>query len=161
MKKLKFFPLPFSLCLLDRRGFSLLELLVVFLLLGLSSIFVLPTLDRGLRERELRLSALGLAAVARELRSRAVYEGTLQRLLLNPAENSYHAGEERKVLSADVTIAEIAGGEPWGEGMRQFLFFPNGSALGGAIGLTGRDGSSYTVRLDPLSGRVEVARGRK
>ena len=48
----------------DNQGFSLLELILVLLLLGLSSLIVLPTIDTGLREREVRRSALGLAAVA-------------------------------------------------------------------------------------------------
>lgn len=161
MKKVKFRTLHFALLILTQRGFSLVELLVVLLILGLSSLFVLPSIDRGLKERELRLSALELAAVARELRSRAVYEGSLQRLVLAPAENSYRALQEKRVLSSSIMISEVAGGEPLGEGMWQFLFFPNGSTLGGAIGIAGREGSSYTIRLDSLSGRVEVVRGRR
>ncbi|OGQ50536.1 MAG: hypothetical protein A3I10_02420 [Deltaproteobacteria bacterium RIFCSPLOWO2_02_FULL_57_26] len=126
----------------DRRGFSLLELLVVLLLLALSSALVLPAIDRGLKERELKQSALELAAVARDLRRRAVYENALQYLVLNPSENSYQTG--------------IEGGEPAEEGLRRFLFFPNGSALGGEIGISSRQGSGYIIQLEPLTGRVVV-----
>ena len=71
------------------KGFSLLELLVVLMLIGLSSLLVLPAMDRRLGQLEVRKSALKLAAVARDLRSKAIYQGSLQRLILRPSENSY------------------------------------------------------------------------
>lgn len=144
----------------DRRGFSLLELLVVLLLLAVSASLVLPSIERGLKAREVRQSALGLAALARDLRSRAIHEGALQYLLLNPSENSYEvAGGKKILLPSDVRMTAVQGGEPSAEGMRRFLFFPNGSTLGGEVALSGPEGLSYTVRLDPLLGKVEVLRG--
>jgi len=146
----------------DKRGFSLLELLVVLLLLGLSSLIVLPSIEKGLKDRELRETTLKLAAVARNLRSRAIYESSLQRLYLDQRENSYQGSQGKKVLlSTDVRIMGIKGGEPVGEGLRQFLFFPNGSILGGEIGLASRDGSAYAIRLDPLLGRVVVVKAAR
>ena len=146
----------------DKRGFSLLELLVVLLLLGLSSLIVLPSIEKGLKNRELRETTLKLAAVARNLRSKAIYESNLQRLYLDQRENSYQGSQGKKVLlSSDVRIMGIKGGEPVGEGLRQFLFFPNGSILGGEIGLASRDGSAYAIRLDPLLGRVVVVKAAR
>lgn len=153
----------FRLCILTEKGFSLLELLVVLLLLGLSSLVVLPAIDKGLREREVKQSALQLAAVARNLRSRAVYDNTLQRLIFNPLENSYQAAAGNKVvLSSDAKITGIEGAEPLGDGLMQFLFFPNGSLLGGEVGISSREGTSrYLIRLEPLTGRVVVVKGNR
>src|SRR5215510_11753496 len=96
----------------DSQGFSLLELLLVLLLLGLSSLIVLPTIDTGLRERDVRRSALGLAAVARELRSRAVYEGIPQQLVLNVVDHSYLVARDREVhLPSDVKFSQVEGGQ--------------------------------------------------
>jgi len=144
----------------DKAGFSLVELLAVLLILSLASFIVLPSIEKGLREREVRQSVLGLAAAARGLRSRAVYENSLQRLIFNPEESSYQALHGEKIfLPSDIKITDIEGGEPVGEGLRQFLFFPNGSLLGGQIGISGIGGSSaYLVRLDSLLGRVVVVR---
>lgn len=137
-----------------------MELLLVLLLLSLASMIVLPVMDRGLREREVRQSALRLAAVARDLRGRAVSENALQRLLLSPSENSYQISpESRVVLPPDIKIARVEGGEVLGEGLRQFLFFSNGSLLGGEIGISSGAGApAYSVRLDSLTGRVVVGR---
>lgn len=152
----------FEICILAERGFSLLELLVVLLLLSSISLIVLPAIDRGLSDREVRRSVLEVAAVARSLRSRAVYDGTLERLILNPSENSYEALRGKKVvLSSNIRISGINGGEPVGEGLRQFLFFPNGSTVGGEIGFSGQRGSAYIIRILPLSGRVVVVRGER
>lgn len=144
----------------NKRGFSLLELMVVLVLIGLTSALVLPSMGRGIKKREVRRSALEIAAVARELRRRALYENSLQRLVLNPSENSYQALRKNIPLSSDIKITVIEGGEPMGGGLWQFLFFPNGSALGGKIGISGGEGVSYRISLDSLIGRVVVAEGR-
>ncbi|MBI2986161.1 MAG: prepilin-type N-terminal cleavage/methylation domain-containing protein [Deltaproteobacteria bacterium] len=150
-------------CLLNETGFSLIELLAVLLLIGLSSIIVLPSIDRVLQERDVRRSARELAAVARSLRYRALSNGTVERLIFNPAENSYQVYPDKTaVLSAESKITGIDGGEPVGEGLRQFLFFPNGSVLAGEIGLSGREGSPvYFIRFDPLTGKVAVLQGNR
>jgi general secretion pathway protein H len=144
----------------DKQGFTLLELLLVLLVLGVSSLIVLPTIDTGLRERQVRRSALGLAAVARELRNRALSEGIPQRLVLNLVDNSYRVARDREVrLPLDVRFSQVKGGETLESNVRQFIFFPNGSSLGGEIGLSGESGASlYSVRLEPLSGKIDIRR---
>ncbi|MGH7829045.1 MAG: prepilin-type N-terminal cleavage/methylation domain-containing protein [Candidatus Binatia bacterium] len=151
-----------KICALTQGGFSLLELLVVLALLGLGSAIVLPSLERGLKEREVKQSALAVAAMARDLRSRALSEGTPRGLVLNPSENTVRASPGKRILlPQEVKISAIEGGEPMGEGNWRFLFFPNGSTAGGRIGISGGEGSGYTVRLLPLSGRVEVLKGSR
>ncbi len=65
----------------NNRGFSLFELVLVLLLLGVSMAIVLTEHQHGLQDREVRNSALGLAAASRELRSRALADGVPQRLV--------------------------------------------------------------------------------
>jgi len=136
-------------------------LLLVLVVLGVSLLIVLPTIDTGLRERQVRRSALGLAAVARELRSRALFRGIPQRLVLNLADNSYLVAPDREVrLPLDVRFSQVEGGETVEKNVRQFIFFPNGSSLGGKIGLSGENGAtSYSVRVEALSGKIDIRRG--
>ena len=144
----------------NSRGFSLLELVLVLMVLGLSGLIVLPNVEKGLRDRELRRSALALAAAARDLRSQALHKGMPQGLVLNVAENSYRIARNEVHFSSNVKIASVAGGEILDDGSRQFLFFPNGSTFGGRIDLSsGADSTSYSIRLHPLTGTIDVMRG--
>lgn len=145
----------------NSRGFSLLELILVLVVLGLSSVLVLPSIDKGLRDQNVRRSALALAAAARELRSRAVYRGVPQQLILDVPQNSYLLAQDREIhLPAEITIAGVNGGETLESGIHRFLFFPNGSTFGGQIVIAGvRPSASYAIRLEALTGKIEVSRG--
>lgn len=145
----------------DDDGFSLLELVLVLLLLGVSMRIVLPNIQKGLEDRAVRISALGLAAAARDLRSRALFDGKAQELDLNLPQNSYRAARSNEVLlPPEVRFVSIDGGESLDRQSKRFYFFPNGSSLGGEIVLAGSEKSiSYLVRLEALTGRIEVSRG--
>ena len=139
-------------------GFSLIELVLVLALLGVSSLIVVPNINRGMRAQELRRTALELAAVARNLRSRAVYDGVPQQLIVRVRENRYVVPRRHEFeLPRSVKFAEVYGGEALDGESRRFVFFPNGSVLGGTVGLALADGAAvYAVRLEPLTGRVRV-----
>jgi general secretion pathway protein H len=144
----------------DNRGFSLIELVLVLLLIGVSLAIVLPNIEKGLTDREVRVSALGLAAVARDLRTRALFDGVPQELLLDLPQNSYLVAQSREVhLPADVKFVSVNGGETMERDVKRFYFFPNGSTMGGAIVLAGEKSVSYLIRLEALTGKVEVSRG--
>lgn len=145
----------------NNRGFSLLELILVLVVLGLSSLLVLPSIDRNLRDQKLRRSVLALAAAARDLRSRAVHGGVPQQLIVDLPQNSYLLAQDREIhLPAEITIAGVNGGETLDSGIYRFLFFPNGSTLGGQIIISGvRYPASYAIRLEALTGKIEVLRG--
>jgi len=144
----------------NNRGFSLLELILVLMVMALSTSIVLPNIEKKLEERTIRVSALGLAAVARHIRGRALDQGVPQRLVINVSQNSYRGeGESEVSLPPDVKFANVVGGETVNPGVRQFVFFPNGSSYGGAIALQGvQRAASYSLRFEPLTGKIEVAR---
>ena len=141
-------------------GFSLLELVLVLMVLALSSSIVLPNIEKKLEQRAVRVSALGLAAVARHLHNRALDKGVPQRLVVNVSQNSYRGEREDEVyLPPDVKFADVTGGEVVDQSLRQFTFFPNGSSYGGVISLRGGQRSaSYSLHFEPLTGRIEVRR---
>jgi general secretion pathway protein H len=144
----------------DSRGFSLLELVLVLLLIGVSMLIVLPNIAKGLQDREVRSSALGLAAAARDLRSRALFDGEPHQLVVDSSRNSYGVARSTEVsLPIDVKFISIDGGERLDRDRTRFYFYPNGSSLGGEIRLAGGEQAiSYLVRLEALTGRIEVAR---
>ena len=145
------------------RGFTLIELMLVLMLLGLATVIVLPNVEKGMQDREVRRSAFGLAAAARNLRSRAIDEGMPQLLILDLEQNNYRAARGPEVhLPADVKFTAVVGGEIIDREARQFVFFPNGSSHGGSIALSGGRGSvSYAIRLEPLTGKIQVVPGAR
>lgn len=145
----------------SNQGFSLFELILVLVLLGVGLAVVLPNLDRGLQDREVRQTALGLAAAARELRSRALLDGVPQRLMLDLPRNAYFVARADEVrLPPEITFASVNGGEIADRDQRNFYFFPNGSILGGEIVIADSARAiSYLIRLEALTGKVAVARG--
>lgn len=147
----------------DSRGFTLVELVLVLLLIGVSMLIVLPNIEKGLQDREVRRSALGLAAVARDLKSRALTEGVPQQLSINLPQNSYLVARSHEVhLPPEVKFASAAGGESVDSDTKRFYFFPNGSSLGGEIVVTDSDKNiSYSILLEDLTGRVTVSRSNK
>ena len=126
-------------------------------------LIVLPNLEKGLQDREVRSSAWRLAAAARDLRSRALFDGEAQQLDLNLPQNSYRVARSREVrLPAEVRIVSVDGGEVVDRDSKRFYFFPNGSSLGGEIVLADSEKAiSYLIRLEALTGRIEVSRGNQ
>jgi type II secretory pathway pseudopilin PulG len=147
----------------DNWGFTLLELVLVLLLLAVSMLVVLPNIDKGLQEREVRVTALGLAAVARSLRSRALFDGVPQQLVISLPQSSYSVANTREVrLPPEVKFVSVEGGEVVDRDTKKFYFFPNGSSLGGEIVLAdGEKNIYYSVRLEALTGNIAVLRGHK
>ncbi|HEX9663657.1 MAG TPA: hypothetical protein VGB27_15330 [Candidatus Binatia bacterium] len=135
--------------------------MLVLVLIGLGAAVVLPAIGRGLKNREARQAALGFAAAARELGSRARSEGVPQGLVVDATRNSYKLSREKEIaLPPNSAFAAVEGGEMLENGLRRFSFYPNGASFGGRVAISaGTDGAQYSVRFHPLTGRVEVLRG--
>jgi type II secretory pathway pseudopilin PulG len=135
--------------------------MLVLVLLGLAALLVVPTVSRGLKNREARQAALAFAALARDLSNRARAEGIPQRLVVDKMRNSYRITRHQEVaLPPSLTFAAVEGGEILEQGLHRFSFFANGASFGGRIDFSlGGAEPLYSVRFHPLTGRVEVLRG--
>ncbi len=134
------------------RGFTLLEMLVVFALLGVTLVLVAPALKRGFGNdaqrigRELQVSlrqARAESVLAR--RSVAVWVDLDQRSI------TVEGGREVSmpaVLSVDTVVAEHDGNRA------AVRFYPDGSSSGGSVELRGSDGGTVVIEVDWLTGRV-------
>lgn len=146
----------------SERGFSLIELVIVLVLVGIGASLVLPSLDKGFDSLRIRRAALGVAAVARSLRTRSMKEQRPFRLVVSLDDSSYRVLGEDRVLFPEGVRVSVDGGEPVREGVRHFIFFPNGRMMSGEILVSGEtQGGSYAVRLDTISGKVQVVRGKQ
>ena len=139
-------------------GFTLVELLIVLVILGVTVALATPQFAKGLRTLELKAGARQLVAVLRQARGRAVVEGREVELLLDRERRVYRlngAGREygwRGPMALRVYSAE---GLPVEETTAVLRFFPDGGSSGGFIDLA-LEQRGYRVEVNWLTGRVTL-----
>lgn len=146
---------------LGSAGFTLIELIIVLVIVGMGAALVAPAIDSGMRMREVRSGVRALSGAFKTMQSEAIQTGQVQTLLIDPVENQLVVeGTERSIGLGDVVrLAKFGGVVLDGMGVARVRFFPNGSNTGIAILVDDAEtpeNLGYEVRLDPLIGSVEV-----
>ena len=144
-----------------RAGFTLLEMVVVMMIIGLASALAMPMIEGGFDAREVRRAARQIASTMHYCRGEAVSLGAPQELVIDTWRNTIHttAWDRWAVLTDRAMITDVRGGNALGDGMVQVLFFPNGSTSGAEVLLASRRNhfaNRLRVALDPLLGSVRV-----
>ncbi|MEA3486163.1 MAG: prepilin-type N-terminal cleavage/methylation domain-containing protein [Thermodesulfobacteriota bacterium] len=185
MKRGGSFPLKRS----GAGGFTLLELIIVLMIIGIASALVVPRLVGGMGSLDVRTASGKVAASLRYARSQAVSQKInytavfdLQRKRLTIMPSSESAGEwdddgadvEKKSagiqgktydLPGRVAFERVPEGDVYmgdeeiDAGIFRIGFYPSGGSDGGEIALANERGRRYTVRVDIITGTVKVARG--
>lgn len=100
-----------------RRGFTLMELILVMMVVAISAMIAAPKLADFSRQRRLPNAAVDLATTARWCRVQALENGVQYRLNLDPVGGSYWVTKDD---GTGLNFTEIAG--EWGEE----VFLPEG-----------------------------------
>lgn len=138
-------------------GFTLVELLVVFFILGLACAAVAEVVHRRSPDLELRSAASEVAANFREARSLAIHTNSETLVTINLDDRTVNAadgGEYAIPQDLGVTV-RTATSELKGEGAGAIRFFPDGSSTGGRVTLF-VDDRRYDVVVQWITGRVDV-----
>lgn len=153
------------------RGFTLLELLVVMVLIGLVAGIAVPRFIGSLEKAKVRAGAGKIAASIRAVRMLSLSEKVFYSLVIDvekgvmyPAKGKYAGEEEKEItgptveISNDITI--------WEKGKRVEVasveFSPVGTSSGGIFYVTLRSATShkdengYVIHVDLLSGRTKL-----
>jgi len=143
------------------RGFTLLEVMIVVVIMGIAAAIVAPTMQAGLRARELRSSVRTIAGALRGMQIDAVRTGKVQTLLLSPTRTDLVLtnGDRMVDLGEVARIRSVRGGEYRPTGELQVNFYPNGSTSGLALLIGDREApgdAGFVIRVDPLIGLVTV-----
>jgi general secretion pathway protein H len=142
-----------------QRGYTLIELLAVLVLVAAIVALGAATISRKLPGQRLKQSAKELAAQLRYTRAQAIATGQPQVFMIDANSREWRAGEKRSgTLSKDIAIvATGARNEQQRPGVAAVRFFPEGAATGGRIVL--RNGrAAWQLDVQWLTGEVSMAR---
>lgn len=145
------------------RGFTLIELMLVILLISLAVAVSYPALTRGSTALRLRASgrdALNTLRYAREkaitqqVGARVVFNRDAQKIVLT---DEFGEGERTLELPDDVKIERLyLGGEEIMDGLITIRFLPNGSSESAEIHLRSKNGALLRLVTDPITGGARI-----
>lgn len=141
------------------RGFTLIEMLVVFLIIGLILSVASPVLSPS-SSFEMRSAARDLALNLRKARAEAVTKGMSVAVVVDTKNKHFRLEtEEQEHALPEISEILVTTVETEVDGDRAGIrFFPDGSATGGKIELTDEK-SGYTLSIDWLTGGVQMNQG--
>jgi general secretion pathway protein H len=145
------------------RGFTLLEIILVLLLVALIMTMVPRMLGSGVSGAELKSNVRAIAAAMKVARDAAINTRRESFVTVNAASREFTSTADTKVTKlnaqlmltlftsqADVLNAESA----------SFRFYPDGSSNGGRVTVASGEGANkreFAIDVDWLTGRVTVA----
>lgn len=139
------------------RGFTLLEMLAVILLIGIAVAAVSVSVTQGLASARINAAAAELAAALRATRAQAIVRGKDQNFDLDTRTDSYLDARQRDVRlpkGMHVSITSAKEDRP-NDHTGRIRFFPDGSSTGGRITLqSGR--RQWHVNVSWLTGEVRL-----
>ena len=141
------------------RGFTLVEIMVVMVIIALVMGMVATSMARSISGAEARAASRKLVASLRYTRARAIIDKSEQVFAVDVEKRSYTApGRETVELpeGVDVTIT-TARSEITSEAVSGIRFFPDGGSTGGHIELTVND-REYRVNVAWLTGETKLER---
>jgi general secretion pathway protein H len=139
------------------RGFTLIELMAVIVLLGIVLTLVTISFSKSLQAAKVRAASRDLVAALRYTRGQAIVKGKQAVFLLNLDDNSYAAPGKGSVklpkdMSLRMTTAEI---EQTGANSGGIRFFADGSSTGGHISVL-QGQREWRINVAWLTGEIEL-----
>jgi len=143
----------------SHRGFTLVEMLAVLLIVSLVMALVGTSISRNVSGAEMRTAAKKVAASLRYTRTRAILSKSEQVFLVDAENRSYRAAEREAVDLPEGMNVELntARSELTSESVGGIRFYPDGGSTGGRVKLEA-NGRVYQVNVAWLTGEARVQR---
>jgi general secretion pathway protein H len=139
------------------RGFTLLELVVVLLVIAVAVALVAPTIGRSVESVRARAEVAGLSATLRHAREQAITSRQPHTVVVNPTNRMVTVTADENEVRWTRAISprlRIDAADPEALTIR---FEPQGTSSGGAFRLTSGP-ITYRVTVDAVTGRVRNRR---
>lgn len=142
------------------RGFSLIELVVVLVLIAALAGLAAAVIGAALPGRQLRGTAMQVAGDLRFARAQAIATGQAQEFALDvPGKRWTTAGKRQGEIAEDIDLDVTTARDPQSESEVAIVrFFPDGAATGGRIVLR-YEQAAWRVDVAWLTGEVTLSRG--
>jgi general secretion pathway protein H len=137
------------------RGFTLIEVAVVLLVLGLATAVVGPGIGRGAEGLRARAEVAGFSAFLRHAREQAIVRRQVLEVRVDPDDRLLTltaAGTE--AVRAARRLAPGLSVHPDPPSAATVRFLPQGVSSGGRFRIEAAGRRSYVITVDPLTGRV-------
>jgi general secretion pathway protein H len=139
------------------RGFTLLEMLAVILLIGIATAAVSFSVSQGLASARVRAASSELAGALRATRAQAIVHSEERNFDVDTRANTYRGARPKDVTLPEglrISITSAKQDRP-NDHTGRIRFFPDGSSTGGRITLqSGR--RQWHVNVSWLTGEVRV-----
>ena len=142
-----------------KRGFTLVEMMVVLVIVALMMALVGTSISRNISGAEMRTAASKVAASLRYTRTQAILTKTEQVFLVDTEKRTYQAAEaEVKQLPEGMEVElNTARSELTSETAGGIRFYPDGGSTGGNVRLEA-NGRIYRINVAWLTGEASVER---
>lgn len=138
-------------------GFTLLELLVVLVLMGLVTGVAVPLLASGMPGTQLKASVRDLLAGLRQARDRAIIRRQDTALTIDVRKHAFQVSGDPHIyqLPSKVQIGLFVADTQAGGDVGAFRFYPDGSSTGGRVTVS-LDRTTYRIDVDWLTGMARL-----
>jgi prepilin-type N-terminal cleavage/methylation domain-containing protein len=158
----------------NNAGFTLIELAMVILVIGIVSAIAMPRFGGLLERQQMRRTINAIRGYARYLQAYAASDKCVYVLMFDLDQQVLSTasvpalecpGQTRRlpdyVVPSTVRILDVVTpeNEKFGEGQVPTLFFPNGFVQPSVIHLGGIGIEPVTLMIEPLTGRIQVFDG--
>jgi general secretion pathway protein H len=143
----------------NQRGFTLLELIVVLLIIGLAAGLVAPAIGRSTDALRVRAEVAGFAAVLRHAREQAISTRRAHRVVIDPGEHQMRVLVGDEVRRTRPIPARWIVESPGNTGLA-VRFEPQGTSSGGDYRIVADD-VAWRVTVDAFTGRVKSDRAER